>query len=393
MASESIQFQNRDGLKLAGLIDHAHGVERATALFAHCFTCTKNLKAANHIAAALNAAGVTVMRFDFTGLGASEGDFSNTTFASNVDDLIDAAGWLASQGKAPQILLGHSLGGTAMLQAAPQIESAVAVATIGSPATPEHVTHLFGDKRVDIMREGSAEVHLAGRPFTIRREFIEDLSQHPLADTVHNLRKALLILHSPVDATVSVDNASQLFSAAMHPKSFVSLDKADHLLSRSEDSQYVGRVLASWAQRYLPGDSDANSNTGIRATTSGHSFVTPIQVGNHTIISDEPASVGGTDRGPSPVELLSASLAACTSMTLRMYAEHKSLPLDSVAVDIEREQKGRGADLEVTFHRTITLRGDLTDEQRSRMVEIADMCPVHRTLHGKVDVVNTLTER
>ena len=391
MASESIQFENRVGLTLAGLIDHAHGVSRATALFAHCFTCTKNLKAANHIAAALNAAGITVMRFDFTGLGASEGDFSDTTFASNVEVLVDAARWLTENLLAPQILLGHSLGGTAMLQAAASIDSAVAVATIGSPATPEHVTHLFGDKQADIVRDGSAEVLLAGRPFTIRREFIDDLSRHPLTETVHGLRKALLILHSPVDATVSVDNASELFSAAMHPKSFVSLDHADHLLTRNEDSQYVGRVLASWADRYLPPSTSHGASGAISASTSGHSFVTPIQVGAHTVVTDEPASVGGTDRGPSPVELMSASLAACTSMTLRMYAQHKSLPLDDVSVDIRREQTGRGDDLEVTFYRTITIHGELSDEQRARMVEIADNCPVHRTLHAKVNVLNELT--
>ncbi len=393
MASQPVHFTNRDGIKLAGLIDRAPGGERAMALFAHCFTCTKNLKAATNIANALNTAGISVMRFDFTGLGSSDGEFSQTTFSNNVSDLVDAANWLAEQGSPPAVLIGHSLGGTAMLQASLEIESAVAVATIGSPATPEHVTHLFADHEADIIRDGSAEVQLAGRPFTIRREFIEDLGKHPLAETVHKLRKALLILHSPIDDTVTIDNASQLFSAAMHPKSFVSLDHADHLLSNAADSGYAGTVLAGWASRYLDDVSETERNRDqITAITDASGFTTPIHVGEHTLIADEPASVGGADLGPSPVELMTASLAACTSMTLKMYARHKSLPLDEVKVTVTREQKGRGDDQVVIFRRDIAIAGDLDEAQRARMVEIADKCPVHRTLHGTVEVVNRLIE-
>ncbi|MEM6818199.1 MAG: bifunctional alpha/beta hydrolase/OsmC family protein [Pseudomonadota bacterium] len=393
MASQPVQFTNRDGITLAGLIDRAPGGERAMALFAHCFTCTKNLKAATNIANALNTAGISVMRFDFTGLGSSEGDFSQTTFSNNVSDLVDAANWLAEQGSPPAILIGHSLGGTAMLQASLEIDTAVAVATIGSPATPEHVTHLFADHEADIIRDGAAEVQLAGRPFTIRREFIEDLGKHPLAETVHNLRKALLILHSPIDDTVTIDNASQLFSAAMHPKSFVSLDHADHLLSNAADSAYAGTVLAGWASRYLPDEPQTERRReAITAITDASGFTTPIHVGEHTLVADEPASVGGADLGPSPVELMTASLAACTSMTLKMYARHKSLPLDEVSVTVTREQTGRGDDQVVTFHRDIAIKGDLDEIQRERMVEIADKCPVHRALHGTVEVVNHLVE-
>ena len=395
MATERIRFKNRTGLQLAGLIDRPDGIPtRAMAVFAHCFTCTKNLKAVGNIARALNDAGIGVLRFDFTGLGQSEGEFAETTFSNNVSDLVDAAEWLESRGEAPAILIGHSLGGTAMLQAAADIPSAVAVATIGSPATPTHVTQLFADHAADIERDGEAQVLLAGRPFTIRRAFVDDLERHPLAESVHSLRKALLILHSPLDATVSVDNAGMLFDAALHPKSFVSLDNADHLLSRDEDSLYAGTVLAGWASRFLPAlpshEPSVSGERGIVARTGAASFLTDVQVRHHRLTVDEPASVGGTDAGPTPVELLTAALAACTSMTLRMYAQHKQLPLQEARVEVLADREGSGEDTVHVFHRTIQLTGPLTDAQRERMVEIADRCPVHRTLHGTVEVRNTL---
>ncbi|MEM8548251.1 MAG: bifunctional alpha/beta hydrolase/OsmC family protein, partial [Pseudomonadota bacterium] len=384
---------------LAGIIDwpaDRHGGYRALALFAHCFTCTKNLKAATNVARALNERGIAVLRFDFTGLGQSEGEFAATTFASNVTDIVDAARWLEAEFMAPALLLGHSLGGTATLQAAADIPSALAVATIGSPASPEHVTHLFGDKAADILRDGQANVLLAGRPFTIRREFIEDLTRHPLAATVANLGKALLVLHSPVDTTVDVENAAALFNAAKHPRSFISLDKADHLLSDPADSAYVGHVLAGWADRYLDDarlPPPATAKGTVTAVTRYGSFRTDINADGHLLVADEPAEVGGADSGPTPVRLLGAALASCTTMTLQMYAKHKGLQVDEVFVTVRQSQRRERDETITEFERDIQLTGELSDTQRERMVEIADRCPVHRALHGRVEVTNVLLPR
>ncbi|MEL6869660.1 MAG: bifunctional alpha/beta hydrolase/OsmC family protein [Pseudomonadota bacterium] len=393
MQQQKVTFHNRDGAQLAGQIDwpaDATGGYRAIALFAHCFTCTKNIKAAGNISRALTRHGIAVMRFDFTGLGDSDGEFSDTTFSSNVTDIVDAARWLADEYQAPSLLIGHSLGGTAILQAAPHIDSAVAVATLGSPSTPAHVTHLFKDKSADIQRDGSAEVLLAGRPFTIRQQFIDDLNLHPLADTVANLRKALLILHSPIDTTVDVNNAAELFMQAKHPKSFVSLDNADHLLSRNEDSRYAGDVLAGWADRYLPaapaGPVAAAGHAAARTVTG--SFRTEIHVGGHELVADEPPSIGGSNSGPAPTALLDAALASCTSMTVQMYAKHKKLPLERVTVDVTHGSETVDGEKTTVFKRQVVLEGQLTDEQRTRIMEIADKCPVHKILHGAVRVDN-----
>ncbi len=398
MNTEKVTFENRDGVSLGGLIDwpaDRHGGYEAIALFAHCFTCTKNLKAATNISRALNQQGIAVMRFDFTGLGDSDGDFAETTFSSNVSDIVDAAVWLQGYARAPDILIGHSLGGTAVLQAANEIPSALAVATIGSPSTPAHVRHLFSDAEQDIERDGQAEVLLAGRPFTIKKRFIDDLAEHPVAKTVRNLRKALLIMHSPVDTTVEVSNASELFAQALHPKSFVSLDKADHLLSDNRDSEYVGTVLAGWAQRYLPDlvKHEAAAAGHTIAETGQHGFRTTIMAGEHLLFADEPADLGGSNSGPSPHGLLSAALASCTSMTLQMYARHKSLPLESARVDVSHEKAQDADGAYDHFKRDIMLIGALDDETRARMLEIADRCPVHRTLHGRVVVSNHLSEQ
>lgn len=397
MQNRRIQFTNQEGHTLAGLIDSPAGGARAWALFAHCFTCSKNLKAATHIAQALNDAGIAVMRFDFTGLGQSEGEFGETSFSSNVSDLVDAARWLESEYAAPAILLGHSLGGTAVLRAAREIPSAVAVATIGSPAEPAHVKHLFGDSLDELKREGSAEVDIGGRPFRMRREFVEDLEEHELLGEIGQLRRALLVMHAPLDAVVEIDNASALFVAARHPKSFVSLDDADHLLSRPEDSRYAGAVLAAWASKYLPeaaGEPLAATADEVAARTFTGSFQTEIVSGPHRLLADEPASVGGTNLGPTPYDLLSAALASCTSMTLRMYAEHKGLDLRSSTVRVQHG-KTHARDCEDCetkdgrvdeFLRELSFDGELSDAERKRLVEIADRCPVHRTLHGEVKV-------
>jgi len=403
MRKINVRFQNAAGQTLSGILETPLAAPRAYALFAHCFTCSKNLKAATNISRALTDAGLAVLRFDFTGLGQSEGEFAETNFSSNVDDLLAAAQFLKEEHKPPAVLIGHSLGGTAVLQAAPQVPSAVAVATIGSPADPGHVAHLFAGAHDQLEREGSAEVSLGGRPFTIKRQFLDDLRTHDLPAAIGGLRKALLIMHAPLDDTVEVDNASSLFAAAKHPKSFVSLDKADHLLTREEDSLYAGKVLAAWSSRYLPPApaSDLVAEEGhVVARTFVDGFRTDVQAGPHALTADEPASVGGTNAGPSPYGLLSAALATCTSMTLKMYASFKKLSLVSATVTVTHdkvhaedcvdcETKDRKVD---EFHRAIALEGDLTSSERQRMLEIADRCPVHKTLHGEIKVRTTLAD-
>jgi len=398
MRKINVTFQNHSGETLAGILDLPVGAPRAYALFAHCFTCSKNLLAATNISRALTDAGFAVLRFDFTGLGQSEGEFADTNFSSNVDDLVAAARFLEAEHEAPALLVGHSLGGTAVLQAAADIDSAVAVATIGSPADPAHVEHLLAPARDELEKEGFAEVQLGGRPFTIKRQFLDDIARHPLPESLGTLRKALMILHAPLDDTVELDNASRLYAAAKHPKSFVSLDKADHLLTREADSRYAGQVIATWAARYLPeADAveadDAPEGTVVARTEIG-GFRTSLQAGPHHLVADEPESVGGTNLGPSPYGLLSAALASCTTMTLRMYATHKKLNLRAVtasvthdrihAKDCEDCEQGSGKVDE--FRRVLTFDGDLTGEQRQRLLEIADKCPVHRTLHGDIKV-------
>jgi putative redox protein len=407
MQNKKISFDNDDGHSLSGLMALPETPPKAFALFAHCFTCSKNLKAANNIARALADSGIAVLRFDFTGLGQSEGDFADTNFSSNVNDLLAAVRFLEEHYQAPEILLGHSLGGTAILQAAAEVPSAVAVATIGSPSEPGHVRHLFAGTEETLYEQGVAKVNLGGRPFTVKRQFLDDLERHELPSAVKALRKALLIMHAPLDDIVEIDNASALFANALHPKSFISLDKADHLLSREEDSLYAGRVLAAWASRYLGPETAAadagQPDTGgyeTAARTRISSFRTELVAGGHALVADEPASFGGTGAGPSPYDLLSAALAACTSMTLKMYASHKKLGLEAATVRI-RHGKIHAKDCEDCesvdgridqFERELILEGDLTDAQRQRLLEIADRCPVHRTLHAEVKVRTALAD-
>jgi putative redox protein len=398
MQSKNISFPNADGQALAGILDMPDRDPRAYALFAHCFTCSKNLKAATNIARAMTDAGIAVLRFDFTGLGKSEGAFEDTSFSSNIADLLSAVDWLEKEHRAPEILFGHSLGGTAVLQAASRIPSAVAVATIGSPADPEHVTHMLTGAEDALAEDGVAEVQLGGRPFRIRKEFVDDLAVHDLPATIASLRKALLVMHAPLDDIVEIDNASELFRAAKHPKSFVSLDKADHLLSRSEDSRYAGEILSAWAKRYLPNDVESSglraASGEVVARTGVGGFATEVRAGKHAFLADEPVSVGGTDKGPTPYDLLAAALATCTTMTLRMYAAHKGLDLESATVRVShgRVHAEDCVDCEQQdgqihkFNRELLLEGDLTEAQQARMLEIADRCPVHKTLHSEIKV-------
>ena len=403
MQNIQVQFDNDEGRSLSGTLDVPKTPVKHYALFAHCFTCTHKLKAATNISRALTDAGIAVLRFDFTGLGQSAGDFADTNFSSNVSDLLAAAAFLEAEYSAPTILVGHSLGGTAVLQAAASIPSAVAVATIGSPADPAHVAHLFGDARDELEANGRADVNIGGRPFTVKKQFLDDLERHDLFSTVGSLRKALLIMHAPLDDIVEIENASALFQAAKHPKSFASLDKADHLLSDNADSLYAGHLLAAWASRYLPQrgtrDETLSAEHGsVVAKTWSDGFYTEVAAGDHALVADEPASVGGTNIGPSPYELLSAALATCTTMTLKMYAGFKEIDLDAVTVRVSHRKMHAEAcaDCETEdgkideFRRELTIEGDLDEDQRQRMLEIADRCPVHQTLHGEIKVRTTL---
>ncbi len=393
MRSERFEFPNGKGEKLSGVIDLPLGEPTAYALFAHCFTCGKDIRAARTIAERLAVHGIAALRFDFTGLGHSEGEFANTHFSSNVDDLVAAADHLRNAKMAPAILIGHSLGGAAVLAAAHRIPEARAVVTIGAPCDPSHVANLFKDRIEDIRDQGEVEVQIAGRPFKVKRAFLDDVAEKRLHECLAHLHKALLIFHSPTDDIVGIDNASHIFMAAKHPKSFVSLDGADHLLSRKDDAAYVADVIAAWAERYMeqpPSVKEAASELGVVTVreTRAAKYQQEVMSGPHRFLADEPVSFGGLDSGPGPYDLLLASLGACTSMTLRIYADRKGLPLDRVTVKLthkkvhvedceECEGKSRTID---RIDRTIALEGALDADTRARLMEIADKCPVHRTL-------------
>ena len=403
---EKLMFPNQDGAELAAALESATAEPSAYALFAHCFTCSKDIAAASRISRALAERGFGVLRFDFTGLGNSEGDFANTNFSSNVDDLVRAADFLRETRAAPSLLIGHSLGGAAVLASARAIPEAKAVATIGAPASPEHVAHLFGSSRAEIEAEGCAVVNLAGREFRIKKQFLDDISQQNLHDNIKQMGKALLVMHAPRDDTVPIDEAGKIFEAALHPKSFISLDDADHLLSRRADSEYVAQTIAAWASRYvsqtdLPDAGEARPQVDrgkVLVTEKDHKFTQDVFTDAHHLLADEPQRFGGANAGPSPYEFLLTALGACTAMTVRMYANRKKLPLDNVSVMLAHN-KIHAQDCEHCetqdgkidrIERELVLEGALTPEQRQRMLEIADKCPVHRTLHSEIDVQTRL---
>ena len=291
MPVEKFDFPNAQGQKLAALLDRPDGPTRAIALFAHCFTCGKHNRAARHIAEGLKLHGIAVLRFDFTGLGASEGEFANTTFSSNVDDLVAAADHLRQALTAPAILIGHSLGGAAVLAAAHRIPEARAVVTIGAPFDPAHVVGLFGDRAAEIASKGEVEVTLEGRPFRVRRALLDDIAQQNLAPLVATLHKALLVFHSPTDDTVGIDNASHIFTTAKHPKSFISLAGSDHLISRASDAAYVASVISAWADATSTWPSTPRPTDD---TTEGRVIVRETRRGKfqQEVITGYPPSVG-----------------------------------------------------------------------------------------------------
>ncbi len=407
MPTERFQFQGSEGQQLAAALDRPDGPVRAYALFAHCFTCGKDVLAAKRIAVALAARGIAVLRFDFTGLGSSEGDFANSTFSYNVADLVRAADHLREAYAAPALLIGHSLGGAAVLAAADRIPDAKAVVTIAAPSDPAHVTGLFTGSIEKIRSDGEAEVSLAGRPFTIKRAFLDDVAEHKLMGRVTRLHKALLVMHAPTDDTVGIDNATRIFVAAKHPKSFVSLDGADHLLSNRRDSVYAADVIAAWVSRYLEtqepdedaDESEAPRQVVVRETRNGK-FQHTVTVGSHQLLADEPFASGGDDTGLAPYDFLLAALGACTSMTMRLYADRKSLPLERTTV-ILRHNKIHAEDCAECetkagmldqIERIVSMEGSLDTEQRRRLMEISDKCPVHRTLTSEVRILTSAAD-
>jgi putative redox protein len=404
MNIQKVSFTNKENEELAGRLELPLEQEPHNfAIFAHCFTCSKNLTAVKNVGRALTKAGFGVLRFDFTGLGESEGDFENTNFSGNVDDLLEAATFLEKNYKAPSLLIGHSLGGAAAIFAASQLNSIKAVAVINSPSNPLHVKRLLKDSAAEISQKGKANVNLGGREFTIKKQFLDDLENKPLTKVVSDFRKALLILHSPQDTTVSIKNAEEIYKAAFHPKSFVSLDGADHLLSKKEDSLYVGNVIAGWASRYvdiLPQEEVKSKSSVAASLDMDDKFTTHLKLGDHYLTADEPTSFGGNNYGPSPYEFLSAGLAACTAMTIQMYAKRKKWEVLNATVHINYNKQHAvdcknceddSAKID-TFARKIKLEGPLTVEQKKRLLQIADRCPVHKTLHSETQIITKLIE-
>jgi len=401
--SEAITFPSATGGALSGRFDRPPADPRAYALFAHCFTCSKESIAATRVSQALAERGIATLRFDFTGLGDSDGDFADTTFASNVEDLVAATRFLAGQGKAPSLLIGHSLGGAAVIAAAPQVPEAVGICTIGAPSDPKHVEHLLTPVLETVKSQGVGEINLGGRNIRIGKGFVEDISKQSLGAVLNDLKKALLVLHAPKDEIVEIAHAGNIFKHAKHPKSFVALEGANHLLTRRADADYVAEIVAGWAARYLPKVREERLPENVlRVSSTGESrFVQQVRVGKHAFLGDEPTSVpGGLDAGPSPYDLLVAALGTCTAMTLKMYAERKKLPLEQVIVDLSHSKVHAEdcADCDTKtgkidrIERTIRLIGDLDPATRQRLLEIADRCPVHQTLHGEVIVASQLAD-
>ena len=412
MPRSQYEFQNASGLTLSGLLEMPeHGQPHATAVFAHCFTCGKQSRASTRISKALAEHGIAVLRFDFTGLGGSEGEFANSHFSANVQDLLAASEALATTHTAPSLLIGHSLGGAAVLHASSQLPSVRAVATVGAPATADHVQHLFAAQRDDILQAGEAEVTLGGRRFTLNRQFVEDMQSHHTLAPLAKLDAALLVFHSPEDAIVPIEEASRIYKAARHPKSFVSLSGADHLLLNADDAQYVATTLAAWATRYLPATEAPDAQPSDTPTPvpgevvvreNDHTFKLDMQAGGHHLIADEPSEYGGSDAGPGPYDYLLMGLGACTVMTLRMYATRKQLNLTDISIALQHDRihaadcadcGDRPADARLDrITLRITLTGSLNDAERQRVLEIAGRCPVHRTLKNDPVIVAELTE-
>jgi putative redox protein len=398
---QKIEFTSGDHT-LSGLLESPDSDIKFYALFAHCFTCGKDVAAASRISRALTAKGIAVLRFDFTGLGNSDGDFANTNFSSNIQDLIAAADFLRSEYQAPKLLIGHSLGGAAVLGVAQKVPESLAIVTIGAPSDAAHVAHNFSAHIEDIEEKGEAEVNLAGRKFKIQKQFLDDINNYGNSH-ISKLKKALLVMHSPIDSIVNIKEAEKIYQSALHPKSFVSLDDADHLLTDKKDSEYAAEIIAAWASRYVPSDTQSYQSKvpqgHVLVEEKDHKFAQHVSTASHYWLADEPVKVGGKNTGPDPYDHLLAGLGACTAMTLRMYAERKKLPIEHIKVelthtrdykdDCDHCEQQNGIEAIV---RNISYVGDLNEQEAQRFLEIADKCPVHKTLHNNVSVISKLVE-
>ncbi len=403
MKTEKVTFKNFKGETLSAKFEKpVDNNFSSCAVFAHCFTCSKNLNAVTNISRALTQNGIAVLRFDFTGLGESEGEFADTNFSSNVDDILAAVSFTEEKFHLPSVLIGHSLGGAAVLIAATKLPKLKAVATIGAPFEPAHVTHHVKNNIDEIKTKGEAEVSIGGRPFTIKKQFLEDLEKFDADKKIREIKKPLLILHSPQDLIVGIENAAKIYQAAVHPKSFISLDGADHLLTNKEDSVYAGTMIANWLKKYLPVQKPQPLETDkqVIVRTSENGYTTDIKTRNHFLTADEPAEVGGNDLGPTPYDLLLAALGACTSMTLRMYADRKKWNINEIKVHLQHSKTYStdcdncdSSSSKIDFiERILEIDGNLSGEQKSRLIEIADKCPVHRTLHSQIKVETKLKD-
>ncbi|TWJ10017.1 bifunctional alpha/beta hydrolase/OsmC family protein [Altererythrobacter ishigakiensis] len=398
MPTESLKITTSEGHELSGALEMPTGLVRGAAVFAHCFTCTKQSKAARAVSQALAREGIASLRFDFTGLGASGGEFGRAGFTSDVEDLIASAQYLIERFDCQILLVGHSLGGAAVLAAAADLgrEKVAAVATIGAPSDVPHVVHNIKGDLDEIEREGEGDVTIGGRPFKLSKHFLDKTREFDLVQRIKGLRTPLLIMHSPTDDTVGVEHASNLFEAAKHPKSFVSLAGADHLLLNEADAQFAARMIAAWAGRYLPQkEALPMPEEGVVVQTGNGKFGTEVHTVSHRFVADEPISYGGDDTGPTPYDLLNAALGTCTAMTLKMYADRKKWPFEGTRIHVTHERDhaedcGHILDENVqvqALNRKIEILGDsLDDEQRAKLIEIADKCPVHRTLEGHLHI-------
>ena len=406
MKSKNLNFKNKEGKELSGIL-HLPVDDKPIAIiiFAHCFTCNKDLRAVRNLSAEISSQGLGIFLFDFTGLGKSDGDFSDTNFSSNVDDLIKASKMIEKRFPLPQVFLGHSLGGAAVLKAASNLSTIKAIATIGAPFNPFHVTKLFSEKIEEIKSNGKATVNIGGRPFKLSRDFIHDLDDQNQTATIKNLRRPLLVMHSPQDTIVGIENAASIYQAAHHPKSFISLNNADHLLSDKRHSTYAAKMVANWVVAVFEKNDEATliktkeeedtvSEGFVRAKTYSDSFATPVLAGSHRLLIDEPESLGGSDLGPTPYDLLAGSLAACTTLTIQMYAQRKKWPLEEVVVEVKHSHRHKidceeSVEIEKKidhFEKIIYFEGELSDDQINRLKDIANRCPVHRTLENEIEI-------